>query len=99
MADQGRKGGSAKTDAKARASAENGKKGGRPPYAKLARAIEERGIYVKVEVRKVFRPEIGCYVVEVTGMRADQDWRYDAATNTGGRKFLGQFSELAREYL
>jgi len=31
---------------------------------------------------------------EITGMLADQDHRYDPHTNTGGRRYLGNFNDV-----
>ena len=62
--------------------------------AGLVREIEEQGQYRKVRVERGSNPA----QVEVTGMRADQDWRYDAKTNTGGRRLIGYMSDLIHEY-
>lgn len=67
--------------------------------AELARRIAARGVYCKVRITDVYRPELGCRVPEVTGMRCDQDYRYCAMTNSGGRRYLGTMDELVREYI
>lgn len=56
--------------------------------SRLTKEIEEEGIYCKVKVEGD----------DVTGMAVDEDWRYDASTNTGGRKFIGYKSELMAQY-
>jgi len=37
---------------------------------------------------------------EITGMLVDEDFPYQPATNTGGRRFIGQYGDeqLMREY-
>lgn len=56
---------------------------------KLMQMIEDAGTYCKVKIDRDGN---------VTGMRRDQDWRYDAKTNTGGRRLVGYKTELEREY-
>jgi hypothetical protein len=56
--------------------------------SKLTDAIEDAGQYCKVRVKGH----------EVTGMLVDEDYAYDSATNTGGRRLIGRKSELTAEY-
>jgi len=44
--------------------------------------IERGGKYVKVKIDKTG---------EITGMLADEDYSYQPGSNTGGRRFLGDF--------
>ena len=55
----------------------------------LIEKIEESGKWVKVKISKGG---------EVTGMLADEDYLYNMATNTGGRRFIGWVDDLTREY-
>ena len=57
--------------------------------AKFARMVEDRGTYCKVRIDRIG---------EVTGMRVDQNYRYDPHSNTGGRVLIGYMSELACDY-
>ncbi len=59
--------------------------------AELMRRIEAAGRYAKLLI-----DEDG----EITGMLVDEDFPYQAATNTGGRRYIGQYGDeaLMREY-
>ena len=59
--------------------------------AELTRAIEDAGRYCKVRIDSKG---------EVTGMLAAEDYRYHKPSNTGGRRYIGQYgdSDLMRDY-
>ena len=59
--------------------------------AELTRAIEVSGRYIKVRIGADG---------QVTGMLAAEDYRYHKPSNTGGRRYIGQFSDpdLMRDY-
>ena len=59
--------------------------------AELMRKIEDAGRYSKLLI-----DEDG----EITGVLVDEDFPYQAATNTGGRRYIGQYGDetLMREY-
>jgi hypothetical protein len=59
--------------------------------AELMRKIEATGRYTKLLI-----DEDG----EITGMQVDEDFPYQPATNTGGRRFIGQYGDekFMREY-
>lgn len=46
--------------------------------------IEEGEKYCKVRINRDG---------EITGMLADEDYTYDTATNTGGRRFIGYYGD------
>jgi len=51
----------------------------------IIEAIEVKEVYCKVKIDKEG---------EITGMRIDQDYRYDTATNTGGRRYIGNVNDI-----
>lgn len=51
----------------------------------LIKKIEESGKYVKVKIAKNG---------EVTGVLATENYRYRATTNTGGRRYIGNITDL-----
>jgi hypothetical protein len=59
--------------------------------AELMRKIEDAGRYSKLLI-----DEDG----QITGMLVDEDFPYQIATNTGGRRYIGQYGDetLMREY-
>lgn len=54
--------------------------------AELIRRMENdtQYTYYKIKINKIG---------EITGMRRDQDWTYNKMTNTGGRRFVGQYGD------
>ena len=59
--------------------------------AELIRGIKENGRYCKVRIDSKGA---------VTGMLAAEDYRYDNRSNTGGRRYIGQYGDkdLMRDY-
>ena len=59
--------------------------------AELMRKIEDAGRYSKLLI-----DEDG----QITGVLVDEDFPYQPATNTGGRRYIGQYGDetLMREY-
>ncbi|MFA5379710.1 MAG: hypothetical protein WC455_28385 [Dehalococcoidia bacterium] len=59
--------------------------------AELIKAIEDAGRYCKVRINSKG---------EVTGMLANEEYRYHKPSNTGGRRYIGQFgdNDLMRDY-
>jgi len=57
----------------------------------LINKIEDAGKYTKVRIDKDN---------QVTGMLVDEDYRYNAHTNTGGRRYIGNAidPDLLRDY-
>jgi hypothetical protein len=50
----------------------------------LIKKIEARGKYCKVRINGDG---------EISGMLVDENYRYNAHTNTGGRRYLGNFDD------
>jgi len=59
--------------------------------ATLIRKIEDAGRYCKVRIASDGR---------VTGMLVSENYRYHKQSNTGGRRYIGQFGDddLMRDY-
>jgi hypothetical protein len=59
--------------------------------ASLIRAIESNGRYCKVKIAADG---------QVTGMLTSEDYPYNKRTNTGGRRYIGQYGDpdLSRDY-
>jgi hypothetical protein len=59
--------------------------------AELTRVIEDHGRYCKVRIDSKGK---------ITGMLAAEDYRYDTPSNTGGRRYIGQYGDpdLMRDY-
>lgn len=54
--------------------------------ARLIKRIEEAGQYVKVRISADG---------DVTGMLAEENYRYHKASNTGGRRYIGKYNDSA----